>query len=82
MFQKRRAQGHKADMCVTVIGDHSGSMAGEKLTRELYTVVALAEIFAELDIPFYFSASMWKAGNQYRPITSAGTIRKPNGIAW
>lgn len=54
MFQKRRAQGHKADMCVTVIGDHSGSMAGEKLTRELYTVVALAEIFAELDIPFYF----------------------------
>lgn len=54
MFKKRRAQGHKTDMCVAVIGDHSGSMYGDKLKHELYAVSALSEIFAELCVPFYF----------------------------
>lgn len=54
LFQKRRATGHKMDMCVMVIGDHSGSMWGQKIEQEKCAVIALAEIFAEFDIPFYF----------------------------
>lgn len=54
MFEKKRQTGQKKDMCVAMIGDHSGSMRGSKLKQEMCAVIALAEIFAELEIPFYF----------------------------
>lgn len=54
LFERRRKPGHKEDMCVAIIGDCSGSMSGDKNFQEKLAVIALAEIFAEFDIPFYF----------------------------
>lgn len=54
LFERRRKAGHKEDMCVVIIGDCSGSMSGDKIFQEELAVIALAEIFSEFDIPFYF----------------------------
>lgn len=55
LFERKRKPGHKEDMCVAIVGDCSGSMqSGGKITQAKYTMIALAEIFSEFDIPFYF----------------------------
>lgn len=55
LFERRRKPGHREDMCVAIIGDCSGSMEyNGKMLQEQLTIIALAEIFSEFDIPFYF----------------------------
>lgn len=54
LFERKTLPGHKADMCVGIAGDLSGSMRGEKLKQEQLAMIALAEIFAEFEIPLYF----------------------------
>lgn len=54
LFERKTSPGHKADMCIGIAGDLSGSMNGTKLIQEQLAMIALAEIFAEFGIPLYF----------------------------
>lgn len=54
LFERKTLPGHKSDMCVGIAGDLSSSMLGEKLRQEQLAMIALAEIFAEFEIPLYF----------------------------
>lgn len=54
LFERKALPGHKADMCIGIAGDLSGSMHGEKLRQEQLAMIALAEIFAEFEIPLYY----------------------------
>lgn len=54
LFERKTLPGHKANMCIGIAGDLSGSIQGNKLIQEKLAMIALAEIFAEFDIPLYF----------------------------
>lgn len=52
LFEKRNAASNKADMAITILVDESGSMGGVKITNARACTIMLAEVFANLKIPF------------------------------
>ncbi len=51
VFERNIEPANKADMCVEILVDESGSMRGNKEYCAMTCVVALAEVFAKLHIP-------------------------------
>lgn len=53
LFEKRIFPGDKADMCIFLLMDMSGSMNGEKDSAAKLTAIILSEVFAYFKIPVY-----------------------------
>ena len=53
LFERKRLPSDKADMCLMLLVDCSGSMRGEKTTAAIITATAIAETMAYFRIPTY-----------------------------
>lgn len=53
LFERKRLPSDKADMCLMLLVDCSGSMRGEKTTAAIITATAIAEMMAYFRIPTY-----------------------------
>lgn len=53
LFERKRLPSNKADMCLMLLVDCSGSMRGEKTTAAIITATAIAETMAYFRIPTY-----------------------------
>ena len=53
LFEKRIFPGDKADMCIFLLMDMSGSMGGEKDSAAKLAAIILSEVFAYFKIPVY-----------------------------
>lgn len=53
LFERKRLPSDKADMCLMLLVDCSGSMRGEKTTAAIITATAIAETMAYFQIPTY-----------------------------
>lgn len=53
IFNKIKDPSNKSNIAVYAAFDESGSMGGSKIKAERETIIVLAELFANLNIPFY-----------------------------
>lgn len=53
MFERRILPGDKADMCLMLLIDLSGSMTGKKMQSAKLAAIVLCEVFAYFKIPVY-----------------------------
>lgn len=53
VFNKIKDPSNKSNLAVYAAFDESGSMGGSKIKAERETIIVLAELFANLNIPFY-----------------------------